>query len=157
MAGEIPDQRRGLGTDLHPEGERVRLLAAMSVRVDQLVLVVVAVLGPLDHAFPDTGRGPRVQPSRLPVVEVADHAHAPGVRRPDGEAHPALDHVRAEDPPSPLQLAVVEEVEILLRDSSLFAFHFPRPLTVAAGVVKGKGHLRSKCSLRAALVSSSSG
>ena len=79
----------------------------------------------------------RVAPA-VPVVEVADHRDARGVRRPDGEMHARdagmLDRMRAQPLPQPAMRALADQIVVELaqhRAEAVGVVHLPR----AAGIV----------------------
>src|SRR3989338_6396643 len=96
VAVERDDDRRG-ARRLELEGERVGVGlegAGRAAGPDDLVLVARALADAGHEELPDAVAGvqPHRVPATVPAVEVADDAHAPGVRRPAGE-HRALDAV----------------------------------------------------------------
>ena len=72
------------------------------------------MVGAADEAFPDARRLARLQRAGawVPVVEVTDHAHLVGVRRPDGEERAVLHQVRPQLFVQVAMRALVEEVEV---------------------------------------------
>ncbi len=86
---EIDDDGRCLRPYLGGKRDRVGLQRQQfSLRTDDLVFVVVASLGARHKNFPEAvaAHAHRVA-AAIPVVEVADDADAPGIRREHGEAH----------------------------------------------------------------------
>src|SRR6185312_416520 len=107
------DERRRLRRHLCLERDRVGLLAPVEV-----VLVALPDRGGLDDAFPDPGRVDRCQRigGGVPVVEVADHADVPRVRRPHREAHTVLDWMCTELRPELLVTAGTREPDVELAE-----------------------------------------
>ncbi|MCW2609271.1 MAG: hypothetical protein JWM15_517 [Cryptosporangiaceae bacterium] len=79
--------RRGV---LGGERQRVRLLAPHPVGAEDAELVLRALADAGDEQLPHAGRPERAHRERapVPVVEVAEHPDAPGVRRPHRERRP---------------------------------------------------------------------
>ena len=83
----VPDDRRALRRLLEEAPHRVGLEQQPILRVDQLELVMRPLPDLRHEHLPHTGvaQAPHHVPPAVPVVEVADHAHSLGVRRPDGK------------------------------------------------------------------------
>ena len=107
---------RGGGRPLGQRGHGVGLVAPAAVRPADVVLVPRARHHPGHEQLPDAGAAQRAHRVRapVPVVEVADHADAAGVRRPDRERGPAglLADVGAEDLPQLLVPALGDQVQV---------------------------------------------
>ena len=74
-----------------------------------------------DDALPHPRRSARVEghAARAPVAEVAGHADGSRRGGPDGEAHPAVDDVRAEPFVQAVVAALAEQVEIEVTESGV--------------------------------------
>ena len=85
---QVPDDGCGPRWRFRVEGKRVGLLhsVALEARRNQ-VFVPVALHDPGHEAFPDSRAASRLQPAGIvrPVIEIADHGDAFGVRRPHRE------------------------------------------------------------------------
>ena len=86
-AARVPDDGCVLRCLLKESPHRVGLKQQSILRVDQLELIVRPLPYLRHKPFPHTGiaQAPHHVPAAIPVVEVANHAHTPGVRRPDGK------------------------------------------------------------------------
>src|SRR5207247_691326 len=88
---DIEDDRGGIRTQLEIEPVGVRLHGEV-VAVTRLdfKLVALARAQLRKEQLPDTGGAAHAHrvPAAVPSIEVADHADALRMRRPDGEMHP---------------------------------------------------------------------
>ena len=123
----LGDGAGGLGAHLR----RARVGVALQRKILPVagadrILVAVALDRVRDEQLPDAGAAARAHrvAARVPAVEVADHGHARGVRRPDREAH-AVDRVdalaqrrrvRAQHLERPQVAALAEVVQVQLAD-----------------------------------------
>ena len=89
VAVQVSDQRGRPRRHLGGKAIGVGLLEDMFVVAD-LVLVAGAFAQPRNEDLPEAAGDmlPHGMAAAVPGVEVADHAHAGGVRGPDGEVHP---------------------------------------------------------------------
>ena len=116
--------RGGLRRMLGPEGEGIGLQRQqVAVRAADLELVrrARADAGQEDLPHADAGMQPhRVQPA-VPVVELADHGDAAGVRRPDGEdraVHPVQRPRMGAEPLVQLEMrALAEQMQVDLAEA----------------------------------------
>ena len=111
--GEVPDHRRRLGAELGGEAVGIGFLHEVAVvpALDlELVDLTLAEIG--NEQLPDAGRSAvsHRMATTVPVVEVADHADALGVGRPDGEVDAPESLVRAEVSAQPLEVAQVRSL-----------------------------------------------
>src|SRR6201996_8160587 len=91
----------------------------LSLRADDVELIVIASLRMRDEKLPITGAvHPHRVPPRVPVIEVADDADPPGVRRQHYEAdavHAVERHwMRAELVVEPLMRAFAEQIKVVV-------------------------------------------
>ncbi|MNL14583.1 hypothetical protein D3C87_1355280 [compost metagenome] len=88
------DFRRGVRRQRGGEGHRVGLEWQDAVAAEDFVFVGLPRLHARDEDFPDAGGMAQTHgvAATVPVVEVTDHRHPPGVRGPYGKAH-AVDTV----------------------------------------------------------------
>ena len=86
---DVADERRGLRRHLEGHRERIALLQERAAPGPDLVLVFLPVGQIGNEDLPDAaGREvPHRVDATVPRVEVADHADAFGIRRPDREVH----------------------------------------------------------------------
>ena len=87
---QTADQRGAFRAHLRLKGVRVGFHPQVAVGVNQLELIQLAVVRAGDKQLPDPGllaQTHRVA-AAVPVVELPDHRHPAGVRRPDGKARP---------------------------------------------------------------------
>ena len=118
MLADVPHDGGRLGAELAEEALGIGLLQQRArLRLD-LVLVDRALAQIRDEQLPDAGAAAlahRVRPA-IPAVEVADHAHALGVGRPDGEddarGAAVLDDVGAELLIRAEVVALVEKLQV---------------------------------------------
>ena len=114
----IPDARSGLGSDLHREGEGVRLQAQLAVAAEHLELVELADADSGHEELPHSRGAHRAHRHQAPVpaIEVADDPNAARVRRPHAEADAGRALVRArvrpEDVVEPLVRALGDQVQV---------------------------------------------
>ncbi len=83
----VDHDRTGAWRDLMGAFHRIGLHDPFVVGVEQLVFVYRSACDSGDEQFPDAGRADfphRMRPP-VPSIEIADHAHGMGVRRPYGE------------------------------------------------------------------------
>src|SRR4029453_15915700 len=135
--------RRGVRRHLGGERERVGLQLHRPVRLDDLELVALTRLGPLDDGLPDAGLAEVPHRARLPVVEVADHRDGASVRRPDRERDTALAPVRAEHVVEPLVPSLAREVEVDLPEDAHTAARSSSRTIPATGIGTHEGRLSS--------------
>ena len=86
-AARVPDDGCVLRCLLKESPHRVGLEQQLILRVDQLELIVRPLPYLRHKPFPHTGiaQATHFVPAAIPVVKVANHAHTPGIRRPDGK------------------------------------------------------------------------
>ena len=93
IAAAVPDDRRGVGRPFEEAAARIGLEDRQAIGADDLELVGIADAEIRDEDFPIPARAQR--PHRVhasvPGVEVADHADAFRIRRPDREVHTVAD------------------------------------------------------------------
>ena len=117
-------------------------------RGQQLELVGRAHPEAGDEQLPDAAAAHRAHrvPWPVPAVEVADHAHGAGVRRPDGEggALRAVEraHVRAEHAPELLVASFADQVQVELADRRSEAVRIVRDVVRTVFV---RGHAARTC------------
>jgi len=89
VASCIPHDGSGLGRDFAREAVGIGLLLAVGVLARAHgVFVVGSDADAGDEQFPDAaGAKTHGMTALIPIVEIADHAHHFGVRRPDRESH----------------------------------------------------------------------
>ncbi len=114
----VVDDGRGLRWHFERDAEGIRFLENGAGARADLEFVAFAVGEPGQKDLPDAAR--REKPHRVhaavPRVEVADHAHAIGIRRPHGEVdaggRPHLDAMRAEFFERAMMRAFAEQMQI---------------------------------------------
>ncbi len=84
------DKRRAFRAHLCLKGIRVGFHPQVAVGVNQLELIQLAVMRAGDKQLPDAGLFAQTHrvAAAVPVVELSDHRHTTGVRRPDGKTRP---------------------------------------------------------------------
>ncbi len=116
--GLVEHDRGGLRPYLRGKGDRIGFQRQMlAVGADDIELVVIAGAGVRNEQLPIAGsaHAHRV-PARIPVVEIADHADAPGIRRQHHESdavHALQRHrMRAELVVDALMGAFAEQIKV---------------------------------------------
>ncbi len=120
--GHIPDDRRGVRPLLGIETVRVGLLDEIALNLALDLELVDLALGNLrDEDLPESGAATASErmAAAVPVIEIADHAHALGVGCPDGEVYPRNSLMFAKVGTEPLKVAVVgpltQEMQVKVR------------------------------------------
>ena len=85
---DVPDDGCVLGRRLEEETERISAQTDISMQIPHFVFVMRALTDAWDKYLPHTGRSQRAHlvEAAIPGIEIANHADALGIRRPDGEA-----------------------------------------------------------------------
>ena len=125
VVGEIPHPGGGLGGNLGVGGERIRLVDPVHVEAGpDMELVRLPLRDTRDETLPDPRSSFRLQRVLAGVVEVEipDHRHVLGIRRPDREIGPGnpiyFDEVAAQLLVETEMRAFVEEKQIVLGEQA---------------------------------------
>ena len=120
VAFEIVNHRRGLLAVLTEKPKRIALQEERAGHRLDLILVVRAFLHARDENFPDAASDqfPHRMDAAIPEIEIADHADASGIRRPNRKVSaafaPDLAQMRAKLIVKPLVISLGEKVQIHL-------------------------------------------